>query len=93
MFATPSYSKINVVIFIFNNYVYCVSKNVSGNQEPTVAGTVLALACACGTVAVVRELLDHGADVNHPSEHSSPMIYASEYNNVELLSLLLSMCH
>ena len=38
---------------------------------------------------ICRLLLEAGADVNHASLHSSPLIYASEYNNVELMSLLL----
>ena len=38
---------------------------------------------------MTKLLLSHGADVNHTSHHSSPLIYASEYNNVELTALLL----
>ncbi|ELU09410.1 hypothetical protein CAPTEDRAFT_117443, partial [Capitella teleta] len=51
--------------------------------------TALCLACACGYVDIARLLLTRGASVNHGSLHSSPLIYASEYNNVELMQLLL----
>ncbi len=50
---------------------------------------MLCLACAVGEIEVVELLLKAGASVNHPSLHSSPLIYASEYNNVDLLTLLL----
>ena len=47
------------------------------------------MACACNDVDVARLLLEKGASVNQTSNHSSPLIYASEYNNVDLMSLLL----
>ena len=53
------------------------------------AGTALCVACACGDVGITTMLLEHDSDVNHTSHHSSPLIYASEYNNVELTSILL----
>ncbi len=53
------------------------------------SGTALCLVCACGDTAMTELLLSHGADVNHTSHHSSPLIYASEYNNVQLTALLL----
>lgn len=48
------------------------------------------MACALGYVEIAKVLLEKGADVNHTSQHSSPLIYASDYNNTELISLLLS---
>jgi ankyrin repeat protein len=54
-----------------------------------IAGTALCVACACGTVDIARILLQHGANVNHTSRHSSPVIYASECRDVALASLLL----
>ena len=58
--------------------------------ETNPPGTALSVACACGDVRTTTLLLEHGSDVNHTSQHSSPLIYASEYNNVELTSVLLS---
>ncbi len=48
------------------------------------------MACAKGNCDIVKILLDKGASVNHVSKLGSPLIYASEVNNVELVRLLLA---
>ncbi len=54
------------------------------------SGSALCVACACGDVSITTMLLEHGSDVNRTSQHSSPLIYASEYDNVELVTVLLN---
>ena len=63
--------------------------SIATSTLSAVVGTALCVACACGAVEIARILLLHGANVNHTSHHSSPVIYASECRDVALASLLL----
>lgn len=77
--------------------VGAVSVLLSRGANPDAArqhngGTCLCIAAHAGHSAVVRELVDHGAQLNLPNNNgASPVFIASEHGHTETVAVLLSM--
>ncbi|MFT5779249.1 MAG: ankyrin repeat protein [Crocinitomicaceae bacterium] len=82
-----------LILATYRNEIKCVnfllSKNVDANyisQE----GTALHAACYIGNLEIATQLIEHGSDVNlSGGRGASPLIYAVQSKNEELVMLLL----